>query len=688
MFPWQRYRLEPGHIVELAGTGVGIGDGDHSASKTQIVIWRVIEARAGDVVRISVETTLGLAPLAESLSHPFQNKDEFPEEQARDWFGSLRSGELKFTVAAASTDPPPAAATTAAAAPAVSGVAKDEPEADAVAAPADELKPEHEVAQKLFRLWQANARTNGKIPGALIGRLGEMVKYFNQLNKDETKELVAKFEVLLPRFDATLEWSQADAVELLNDVLAVHRIPLNNALDNSAERVILTGEPLPAELTNAPWGKPAANGLRVAWHLSPRAKEHRLGTLLKSRILVHNSGKETVFFIMPSWQQSSTHTALDGGNKAINVSSTDWTTRATLKSVRLAPGAYFETPAPAIGVGRKSTDEDWAHIRPGAWIEAKEGDDVRLTPGLIEVRYSSRSVGTRMVNGRPTNTDPKDAAELWDRIVTERLDGEMPLPTGAADRGQLLRRVMRDLFGEEPNQGEINDYLADKSPGAVHPVAGRDLLKARVIHSRKVSPFTGTLPSGDITFRVLAADPDAANRPRVANGPGFYDIADKRRLAISRSRNGKRWVNNAEIIFYSNYYSSEKDTPRPKPYAITLPEGRLTYAIAWDRNATELWVVQKGMVRRCDFTNPADVKETRFYEKESFDEVPKHILEAARKAMAVPQSLKPVSVAKPPDGGAMLGPGKEDLLQWGEPINGLRAALSFRRPADEVNDLY
>ncbi|MFT5094126.1 MAG: hypothetical protein ACI93T_002957 [Porticoccaceae bacterium] len=141
-------------------------------------------------------------------------------------------------------------------------------------------------------------------------------------------------------------------------------------------------------------------------------------------------------------------------------------------------------------------------------------------------------------------------------------------------------------------------------------------------------------------------------------------------------------------MFYSNYYSSDKDTPRPKPYAITLPEGRLTYAIAWDRNATELWVVQKGMVRRCDFTNPADVKETRFYEKESFDEVPKHILEAARKAMAVPQSLKPVSVAKPPDGGAMLGPGKEDLLQWGEPINGLRAALSFRRPADEVNDLY
>lgn len=552
--------------------------------------------------------------------------------------------------------------------------------AASAARPAVELKPEDRFAQALFKNWQANARTDGKIPGALIGRLGEMVEYFNQLNKDEVKELVAKFEAMLPRFDAMVDWSQADAVALLDDVAAVHSIPLLNTLNIAEQRVILTGEPLPPELVDAPWGEPADNGLRVAWHLSPRAKEYRLGTSLKSRILVHNSGEETVIFSMPSWQQSSTHTAHDDGDKAIKVSSTDWTTMASMKIVRLAPGAYYETPAPGIGVGPRTEDEDWAHIRPGAWIEAKEGDDVRLTPGLIEVRFSPRAFGTSTVDGRPTNTHPKDAVELWDRIVTERLDREMPLPTGAADRGQLLRRVVRDLYDVEPAQGEIDAYVADKSPGAVHPIAGRDLLKTRVQQGRKLSPFTGTLPSGDISFRVLAADPDAANKPRVATGPGFYNLGDRPRLVISQTRNGNRQINSATMHFHMGYYYSDKNKPAPGPHAISLPEGRLTYAIVWDRNATELWVVQKGMVRHCDFADPASVKETRFDEKESFDEVPKRILEAARKAMPVPDSLKPESVPKPLDGGAKLAPGKEALLQWGEPVNGLRAAL-IRPPA-------
>lgn len=42
--------------------------------------------------------------------------------------------------------------------------------------PADvvvELKPEHKNAQTLYKIWQTHARTDGKIPGALIGQLGE-----------------------------------------------------------------------------------------------------------------------------------------------------------------------------------------------------------------------------------------------------------------------------------------------------------------------------------------------------------------------------------------------------------------------------------------------------------------------------------------------------------------------------------
>src|SRR5207249_4445513 len=154
--------------------------------------------------------------------------------------------------------------------------------------------------------------------------------YFISLNKDDQggHDLAVKFELLLPRFDAAGDWTQSDAIALLDDISAIHTIPLRTTLEAAQETILLAGEPLPAELAGAAWGQPAPDGLRVAWLLEPRAKEYPLGTSLKSRILLHNSGKKTVIFIMPSWQQSAKHTAHDAKEAAINVSSTYWTTMA------------------------------------------------------------------------------------------------------------------------------------------------------------------------------------------------------------------------------------------------------------------------------------------------------------------------------------------------------------------------
>ena len=116
-----------------------------------------------------------------------------------------------------------------------------------------------------------------------------------------------KFEQLLPRFDAAHDWTQSDAIALLDDISAVHEIPLENTLDAAERNMIRTGEPLPADLADAPWGRPSPDGLRVAW-LWRRTKQYRLGTLLSSRILIHNSG-ETAVFIMPAWQQSRSNAA-------------------------------------------------------------------------------------------------------------------------------------------------------------------------------------------------------------------------------------------------------------------------------------------------------------------------------------------------------------------------------------------
>lgn len=565
--------------------------------------------------------------------------------------------------------------------------AEDDPAAvdDRPAAAATEMKPKHLDAQSLFKKWQANARTDGKIPGALIGKLGAEVKYFISLNKDDQggHDLAVKFELLLPRFDAAGDWTQSDAIALLDDISAIHSIPLRNTLEADEVTIIRAGEPLPAELAGAAWGQPAANGLRVAWLLEPRAKEYRLGTSLRSRILLHNSGKEAALFRVPSWQQSSAHTAHDATGAAINVSSTYWTTMARMMTYRLAPGEYCETPAPGIGVGARTDDEDWANVRAGAWIEAKQGDEVRFSPAAVEVRFLASAVGVRMMDGRPLTVEAKDAADLWETIIAERVGRELPLPAAAAERVPIIRRVTLDLFGEAPTPQEIAAFIADDAPTA------QAALQKRLLQRPGIAPFTGTLPPGEIQFRVLAADPDAAKRPRFATGPGYYNLGDNQRLQVERTPNGNRRTNKATILFFS---SDPKTDPPGKPYEIALPDGRLEWAAVWERGAGELWVMQKGLVRKYDFINPAQVQETRF-ERGGIGNVPGHLQEALRKVFDVPGAPVQQQESQKPNEGAKLQPGTEEKLEWGEPVNGLRMALAWpptlgEPAAGEVPDLF
>ncbi len=497
--------------------------------------------------------------------------------------------------------------------------AQDEPaankdDANASAGLAAELKPQHEDSQALFRTWQANARLDGKIPGALIGNLGSKVEYFISLN--EGLDLSAKFEQLLPRFDATVDWTKSDAVALLDDTAAIHRIPLLTTLAAAEEAIIHSGLPLPAELKDAAWGQAAPSGLRAAWLLEPRAKWHRLGTSLKSRILVHNSGQQAVIFAMPSWQQTSEHSAHDANGATINVTSTYWTTLARKTTYRLAPGEYCESPAPGIGVGTKAEDEDWANVRVGAWIDAKTRDEVRLSPGAVKVSVR------RIFDENPVMKEPTSAADLWKRIVAERVGRELPLPDSAAERAQLLRRVSLDLFGLPPTPEELAAFVTDDAPTV------REALEKRLLEKPGFTPHMGTLQPGEIRFRVLPADPDAANRPRVATGPGYYILGDHQRLQVQRSIDGDRRTNKATIRFFA---SKPKTDPPGKPYDIALPDGLYSYAIAWDRDSGVLWVSQKGLARSYDFTNPAEVKETRLGPDEVVN-LPKRFKEAIETA--------------------------------------------------------
>jgi hypothetical protein len=357
-----------------------------------------------------------------------------------------------------------------------------------------------------------------------------------------------------------------------------------------------------------------------------------------SRILVHNSGKKSAIFIMPSWQQSGSHTAHDAKGAAIDVSSTYWTTMAQKRTYRLAPGEYGETLAPGIGVGTKTEDEDWANVRVGAWTDVKPGDEVRFSPGAVEVRCSPSVIGTQTMDGRPLNVDPKDAADLLERIIAERVQRELPLPAAADERTQIVRRVTLDLFGELPMPEEIAAFVADNAPTA------HAALVTRLLHRPGVAPFTGTLPPGDIEFRVLPIDPDAAKRPRVVTGPGFFVLGDHERLSIERAPYGHRRTNKATILFFS---TDPKAAAPGKPYEIPLPDGLLTYAIAWEHGGGVLWIKQEGMIRSYDFTNPAEVKETILGEPANLEKVPKPILDALPAVLDVPGTPPPAATESP-----------------------------------------
>ncbi len=486
------------------------------------------------------------------------------------------------------------------------------------------LKPKHESAQSLFKKWQESARTDGKIPGGAFRSLANGVARFIKLNP--THKLVPQLTDLARRIDTSHDWTPADAVALLDDLTAIYpTLPDWAQSDVGASVVssILAGQPLPAELADAAWGPPAAHGLRAAWLLEPAAAQYALGTNLKTRILFHNSGTQTIVFQTADWHQYQTHKARDAKGATINVSATDWTRLTKPVAIRLAPGEYAETESHAIGIGKRNPGErdgNWAGLRVGAWIEAKEGDEVTFQPAAV----------TASSDRWTPPADRRTPLRMWWEILRDRIDREGPMPAAAADREQLIRRVLPELIGVPPTQEEIATFVADNSPNALTALANRLV--------SRIAPFAGELPSGEIKFRIIAADPEAAKKPRVATGPGHYVIGDHVRLVIQRSRKGDRRVDEASIMFFS---PDPKAEPPYKPHDIKLPDGPLAWAIGWEPGSTVLWSMQQGLVRKYDFTNPARVEKTTLEGQASVDQVPQPVLDALRAALAAPGKPQP-----------------------------------------------
>ena len=100
---------------------------------------------------------------------------------------------------------------------------------------------------------------------------------------------------------------------------------------------------------------------------------------------------------------------------------------------------------------------------------------------------------------------------------------------GCSDRSQLIRPCDARPFGEVATAEEVAAFTADNTPDAL---ANRPPAPAE---SPRIEPWTGKLPTGETKFRVIAADPNAAKAPRIANSPGRYVLADQVHLLVGQT---------------------------------------------------------------------------------------------------------------------------------------------------------
>jgi hypothetical protein len=447
-------------------------------------------------------------------------------------------------------------------------------------------------------------------------------------------------KLLEPRLTHTGDWKAADVVALLDDIAAAHPIPLDTTLRHLAERTLQPGTPLPPSLENEDWGEPLPSGLRMAHVLEPRANGYHLGTELKARILLHNAGREPVAFLTDTFQQPG-HAARRADGSDLKLDSTYWTTLGSMAAYRLAPGEYCEINTPGLGIGARVEDrDDWANVRAGSWILCAEGDDVVFTPGAAQLSYRE---------------GPEKSGDWWLEFITERLNREAPVPTDPKERAYLLYRVVRDLYGAAPSTTQGDAFAADTSPDALKNLAA---LLAQHPYGKQSD---GVIRAGSTRFRVLPPDADAASRPRVATGPGWYTLGENLRFSVTRRAAGSRVRNEASIIHFQR---GKDNVVHPVP----LPDGHDTWAAATMKGATELWIAEAGTLRRYDFANPLQPVETR-YEGGGIGEAPisKELRTAFDPVLSKPAPETPkLKLSPPPAAEAPAAPPSEksDTSQW------------------------
>jgi beta-lactamase regulating signal transducer with metallopeptidase domain len=491
-------------------------------------------------------------------------------------------------------------------------------------------QPKTNEGRALYKRWQDTARRNGDIPGGLLSILHDKVKEFTR-NNESGGPVAKNMTPLEPRFSNKGDWKPADVVAILDDIAAVSTIPLETTIEHFAQRTVQFGQQLPATWQNADWGKPLESGLRMAYVLEPLADEYHIGTEMKSRIVLHNSGKEPVTFVTSGFQQPI-HTATLVNGFELKLDSTSWLTRGRPQAYRLAPGEFCEVYTPGLGIGAQNNDlQEWSDVRAGSWILCEEGDEVIFSPGAA------------LLSGM---NELSNSADWWQEFIAQRLAHEMPVPQDTIEREYLLYRVVRELYGAAPSTTEGDAFAADTSPDALKNLA---VLLAKHPYGKQSQ---GSIQPGKTKFRVLPPDPDAALRPRIATNPGRYKLSDEVRLIVTRSGRGKHIINEGSVIWFP---------PGKENISLDLklPLGYDTWSAGWEPGTTVLWVLQKDLLQSVDIADPAAMKVSGYEGAEFFTApIPVTLRAAMEKAIVVSDASSQIHEPQPP---ASLAPAEEPL---------------------------
>jgi hypothetical protein len=117
-------------------------------------------------------------------------------------------------------------------------------------------------------------------------------------------------------------------------------------------------------------------------------------------------------------------------------------------------------------------------------------------------------------------------------------------------------------------------------------------------------------------------------------------------LVVRRRSFEGRIANEASIQFFSDYPGRP---PPGEPHQINLPDGYGTWAAAWERGGSVLWVRDQSDVRSYDFSTPAMVK-AEFAMPEKMPVA----IRAALRAAVTESAPKPGPITSQPP--ATLGP--------------------------------